>query len=316
MSLDNKIKQFEVGEGEIAKRAGYSRRFLENKGELEKFAQNLKSHFDIDVDVNDDKSFVSAIYNLQKKLGFPDVDNGRGCDGMFGPYTLKSYKSVLIKSESKDDRVEFNSNVVSPAVSGEQESLAEVKTEETVFVGDSLTVLMKPGIEGSVQLSKGGKQTGWMRKELSRFLAERAKGSYQNVKRIVILGGFNDLTSLKSLDSIKENLSAMFSEAQAVGISVVACTIPEWDYEGGLRIFKRDFAKHGWSGGVYPLSALELERRTAQLNEWIKKQNVKVVDLFEGMKDRKKYPRGDFVHLYGKGAKAMAELIKKEAQIV
>lgn len=46
-----------------------------------------------------------------------------------------------------------------------------------------------------------------------------------------------------------------------------------------------------------------------------KRGGVKHMDLYSGMADHNKFPRGDFVHLHGKGAKAMAQYIKQEGGI-
>lgn len=321
-------------ESTAEQRAGFTRNFLEQSGKtLAVFVEELKKPpFEITINPDDDKSLALGVFNLQKKLGFPEEDSVQGCDGKFGPFTKRAYEGRKVVSKSAGDRsglMDVASTVPAkedtvvksdkPAEEVDRNvDLGTVKISETVFVGDSLTFLMEPSLKGATKVAKGAMQTGWMVKNFNKFLAEKKSGMHSNIKRVSILGGFNDLTSLKSISSIKANLTTMYESAKSAGLTVVACTIPEWDYESGRKLFQRDFAKHGWSGGNYPLSAAELESRTKELNEWIKSQagpSVKVVDLFAEMHDRNKYKRGDFVHLYGKYAANMAALIKEKGGI-
>lgn len=320
-----------IVENTAEQRAGFTRKFLEKNGKtLADFVEELKKPpFEITINPEDDKSLALGVFNLQKKLGFPEEDNAHGCDGRFGPFTKRAYEERNVVSKSAGARsglMEDAGVSPEPAVRNERKTekvdsnldFGTVKTSETVFVGDSLTFLMGPSLKGAEKVAKGAMQTGWMVKNFNNFLAERKNGMHSNIKRVSILGGFNDLTSLKSLSSIKANLTSMYEVAKRAGLTVVACTIPEWDYESGRKTFQRDFEKHGWNGGNYPLSAEELESRTKELNEWIKSQagsGVMVVDLFAEMHDRNKYKRGDFVHLYGKHAANMAALIKEKGGI-
>lgn len=321
-------------ENTAEQRAGFTRNFLEQSGKtLAVFVEELKKPpFEITINPEDDKSLALGVFSLQKKLGFPEEDSSRGCDGKFGPFTKRAYegRNVVSKSAGARSSLMEDASVVAeertPAVKNDKKSekvdnnldLRTVKTSETVFVGDSLTFLMEPSLKGAEKVAKGAMQTGWMVKNFNNFLAEKKNGMHSNIKRVSILGGFNDLTSLKSISSITANLTTMYEAAKKAGLTVVACTIPEWDYESGRKTFQKDFEKHGWSGGNYPLSAEELESKTKELNEWIKSQagpGVKVVDLFAEMHDRNKYKRGDFVHLYGKHAANMAALIKEKGGI-
>ncbi|MCX6735029.1 MAG: hypothetical protein NTZ25_03920 [Candidatus Peregrinibacteria bacterium] len=306
-------------------RAGFTRKFLEQNGKpLASFVEELKKPpFEIIINPENDKSLALGVFNLQKKLGFSEEDNSHGCDGRLGPFTKRAYEGRTVVSKSAGDR----SGLMEESVV-ENEKKAEavdrnvdmgtVKISETVFVGDSLTFLMEPNLKGADKVAKGGMQTGWMVKNFNNFLAEKKNGMHSNIKRVSILGGFNDLTSLKSISSIKANLTSMYEAAKKADLTVVACTIPEWDYESGRKTFQRTFEKHEWSGGNYPLSVAELELKTKELNEWIKSQagsGIKVVDLFTEMHDLNKYKRGDFVHLYGKYAANMAALIKDKGGI-
>lgn len=58
--------------------------------------------------------------------------------------------------------------------------------------------------------------------------------------------------------------------SEKAGMSVVACTIPQWDIEGFLRYVKPVWKRKGWGkNGEYPLSAEELQQRTDEINQWI-----------------------------------------------
>lgn len=264
------------------------------------FVPSLKKAFEI-ADKNKDKSFIDKVGiffdSFTTEMDLLDRDK----------------KDIAVKTEDKVKAVLAEIPEVA-----KQNFFEKVKTSETLFIGDSITYLMGSSLGDSEKIVKGGKQTGWMKENFDKFLAEKAKGMHKNIKRISILGGFNDLTSLKSLDSIKANLGAMCKGATDAGLSVVLCTLPKWGYESGLEIFKRDFKKFGWNKGVYPLSVAELESRTKDLNKWIMAQSgasVTVVDLFTEMHGNNKYALGDYIHFYGKSAANVAALIKERGNI-
>ncbi|MFA7685874.1 MAG: hypothetical protein WCX95_03685, partial [Candidatus Gracilibacteria bacterium] len=81
-------------------RASYTRSYLENNGmNIEDFVKTLGSApFEISIDHKDDKSLSLGIFNLQKKLGFPETDSSKGCDGKFGAYTRKSFEQMKLQS--------------------------------------------------------------------------------------------------------------------------------------------------------------------------------------------------------------------------
>lgn len=227
---------------------------------------------------------------------------------------MVAFQELLSGKEISTDRTNLTavtsqslSQNPSVAIKGPNEGrdISTVSMNETVFIGDSLTVRMKPYIKGAAELYKGAKQTGWMRQQFDDFLKHRNQGANANMKRIVILGGINDITSLRSVEYVKANITYMINAAKAVGLEVVVCTIPKWDMDKYVPYIVRDWKRCGWK--PYPLSAKQLEDRTVELNNWILgNPNIdSAVDLYTEMSDYKKYPRADSIHPSGKGSKAM-----------
>ncbi|MFH0820513.1 MAG: hypothetical protein V1908_01940 [Candidatus Peregrinibacteria bacterium] len=85
-------------------RAKFSRNTLAEKGiDAEGFKaklQKLKVPLAKDFDFNNDRKLTQVILDLQKKLGFPQVDNPTGQDGMFGNNTFNAADEA-IKAEDR-----------------------------------------------------------------------------------------------------------------------------------------------------------------------------------------------------------------------
>lgn len=184
---------------------------------------------------------------------------------------------------------------------------------EVAFMGDSLTKGMElyKGIDGAGTFGIGGQNTGQM---LKRFEREVVGGGY---KKVVILAGVNNLTSDWTPEKVERDLKKMYEMARAADIKVVACTLPPW----GKFIENYPYKKFAVERG---LTAEKMQTRTNELNNWIRSQEGglvdKVVDLYKYMGDesdstRLKYDSGDGLHPGKKGAKLMAEIIKREAEI-
>ncbi|MFA7686123.1 MAG: hypothetical protein WCX95_04990, partial [Candidatus Gracilibacteria bacterium] len=197
-------------------------------------------------------------------------------------------------------------------------SLTEtVSLKDTVFVGDSLTVMMGNFIPGAVKAYKGAMQTGWMKTELLKVIADYKKGKHPGLKRVVIMGGFNDISSTKGSRYVINNLREMYTAAKAAGLSVVGCTIPDWDYENLQKTWVERWKKRGWGKekGVYPYTAAELEQQTLELNKWIFSQQGTLVDTavdtYNGGFERS----NDGIHRTTNGSKKMATSIMQQANI-
>jgi len=208
-------------------------------------------------------------------------------------------------------------------LASQQTRLPEVKLEDTVFVGDSLTNQMGPYIQGAEVAFKGGKQTSWMREQLDKILEEKKRGGHKNLKRIVILGGTNNLNSCKSVKSIIDDLKHMYKAAKDAGLTVVACTIPDENFDQIVERLKKRWKNRGWNGGEYPLADRDnhnltrLERNFIAVNNWIRTEADvdQVIDLSHKMANEKsRYPLSkDGVHLGN--PKKVAEYITKKANI-
>lgn len=235
----------------------------------------------------------------------------RGTDGSF--YDANG-KYIAIWEEYTFEASKTAQKAAPPAVIRESVRPTEVPLEQTVFVGDSLTVGMKGSLRGANFVAGGGKQTAWMLTHFRNFLRERIAGQYAGVKRVVIFGGVNDIASGKTPEAIQNNLSAMYSEAKAAGLDVMACTIPQWDTDAFIARYEKHGEKHRHSGA-------ELRARTEAINQWIRSQNglndgpSKIAELDHEM-DSGRYKRArDGIHLTGKASQAMAQFIAAEGKI-
>lgn len=236
----------------------------------------------------------------------------RGTNGSFydtnGKY-IAIWEGYQFEASKKSPAAAPSETAAAEAVR-ENKLLSQVALGETVFVGDSLTVGMQTALNGASFVAKGGRQTGWMLGQFRNFLRERQSGKYSGVKRVVIFGGVNDIASGKTPAQIQNNLSAMYREAKAAGLDVVACTIPKWDTDAFV-------ARHG----KRTLDAAILRERTEIVNIWIHNQ----IGLSEGPSkiayldremDTGRYKRArDGLHLTGKASRAMAKFIAKEGNI-
>ncbi len=161
----------EIVEQSAARRAAYTRRFMDANGiNMQNFIERLsKAPFNIknnesdkkDIDPNNDLILTRAIYQLQTSLQLPNEINRQGCDGMFGPYTFKRYaiaieshqKRSALRSEIKPP-VKPKTENQPPKISQPKEQLPdqphllvarnhlskEYKSSEAFIAGDSLGV--------------------------------------------------------------------------------------------------------------------------------------------------------------------------------
>lgn len=299
--LRTKIEQSAIN------RAAYTRSYLASAGmDPLDFANKLKvAPFEITVDANDDKSLALAVFDLQKKLGFPESDSAKGCDGKFGPYTKRAFESA------SDD---LSAPLITEEAPRQGNELSEnVSLNNTAFVGDSLTVGMSRFIPGAVKLYRGGMQTTWMKNQLVKLIADHKKGKYPRLKRVVIMGGINDLTNgAKGSKHVIENLRQMYIAAKDAGLSVVACTIPDWEHERLHRKWTNRWEK---KGGSYPYTASELHQQTLEINKWIFSQKGglvdTVVDTYAGNFQKSR----DGLHRTTAGSRQMARAIMSQGEI-
>lgn len=322
-----------------ARRAVYTRSFFETKGRnLDEFIENLKKEpFKIEISKDDDISLALGIFDLQKKLGFPEIDSAHGCDAMFGPYTNRIYEARLVKDVSRSNRTsQLASNIGEETLPAEEikstpEALTgEVPISQTIFAGDSIMVgaFRSGSLNGAENLSKGAQQTRWV---LDNFTAKylqivngvySLKEGFKHIKKLVVLFGVNNVTDpRKSIASICKDYREIIRRATEAGVNVALCTIPDFDTAKTANYYKGVWKKRGWHvkgdpKGHYPFSAEDLARRTNEVNDWIRaKQGITVVDLNTEMRNRAKYPRADSVHPSQKGSRAMAEYIRAQANI-
>ncbi len=312
-----------------SKRAGFTRGFLEkNNKPIAEFAEELKKKpFEITINPDDDKSLALGVFQLQKKLGFSEEDNSQGCDGKFGPYTKRAFEGRGVENRGSSARAAVMDDV-DPGGPPEEKApqprddrvektseLETVKTSETAFVGDSLTVGMArtKGLDGSSKLYKGAASTTGRLPILLNFLRDNKVAIEQKqIKKVVIFLGTNDITNfngkLDSVESINGRLAKMFANAREAGLTVVACTIAYSDLGKRVAYWKKVH------GDKYPYSVGDLEKRVNQVNDFIRSQsgnNVKVVDVYKETLDQKKYAlSGDGLHFTPSGYKALAKLIK------
>lgn len=325
-------------EASASPRADFSRRFLKGMGKsLSDFAEEIKKPpFEITVNSEDDKSLAVAIFQLQKKMGFPEKDGPRGCDGKFGPYTKRAYegfgvkKTAVSKRSAEADSAVFDSTVSNGVVYSDvarepksvdtSENFTPTKISETVFIGDSLTVGMARagGINGAIKLYKGGSSSYTRLKALNEFLASNKQAiDEKRIKKVVIAIGTNDITNfrgrLDTVEAIIGRLNSMFNNVRDAGLSLVVCTIP-------YSVLSKRLA--GWQkvhGSKYPYDLAALEQRVDQVNDFIRSQaggNIKVVDLYEATKDQSVYALGgDGLHHTSRGAAALARKIRDDGEI-
>lgn len=137
------------------------------------------------------------------------------------------------------------------------------KHKRTVFLGDSITegygvargmcwVDELPG--ESINHGISGDTTAGM---LRRFTAHvlREKPDY-----VVIMGGINDLSEGRSLQSVQENLRAMYERAEMSGITVIpaVCVMPDF-----AMLLENDWAE------FYP-GIQSLPEKLHDLADWIR----------------------------------------------
>lgn len=340
---------------------------------FDNFLQELKKEpFTITIDPEDHTSIVRGIFTLQQTLGISLIATEKkydGCDAIVGPYTYKQYLKKKKRTQSKADLKELHATLLSttPPPSAKvsiikekdntQETLQlpEAAIQKTVFIGDSLTVGMinVGGIKNSqippheiqeYRDTKGRKRTREIGTAVSGqgtgamlIALEHAKNNNEltNTQRIVIFGGVNDLASGRSIKTITDNLQAMYTIARENGISLVICTISQWDPEVFIRNWNAGAEKkhtekikngeiaEGTPPPLYPLSAEELNRRTTAVNAWICKQkqeqaypSLQVVDLNVATLDSQQFPRTkDSIHFSKDGYNNLAAYILEQGNI-
>lgn len=334
------------------KRAKYTRwHFTESGRSLDDFCADLEKRYEIEINPNDNESLALGMYKFQRMvLKFPELDDREGSDGMCGPFTLKKYEELLAKSETRSGldalRAEISAGETvsaapiaetpQPADFSRTESLAsreraprldEMPDKETAWFGDSLIVGIEKYVGDSHVFAKGGMQTNQVLQEFVKFLNAREQGHYQNVKRIVISAGVNDVASGRPFSKITANLYETYRLARLNGLEVVGCTIPPWGKKEFLLRAEKKWLKKGWLKEPFSGNPEELARRikvlddeTAEVNEWIRKQGTNgnihaVADLGREM-DFARYPRSkDQLHPTGRGSQMMAQFIAQRGNI-
>lgn len=349
-------EQFETFEAKIKhtaeKRAKYTRwHFAQTGKSLDDFCADLKKRYKIEINPNDNESLALGVYKFQRMvLKFPELDDREGSDGMCGPFTLKKYEELLARSETRSSldalRTEISAGETAPAAPiaetpqpadiSHTESLTsleraprlkEISDKETAWFGDSLTAGIEKYTGSSHIFAKGGMQTSWVLREFVKFLNAREQGHYQNVRRIVISAGVNDIASNQPFSKISANLYEIYRLARLKGLEVVACTIPPWGKKEFLLRAEKRWLQKGWLKEPFSNNPEELTRRikilddkTAKVNEWIRKQGTNgnihaVADLGRKM-DFARYPRSkDQLHPTGTGLRMMAQFIAQQGGI-
>ncbi len=343
-----------------AKRAMFTRNFLADKNPtLADLVEKLNGEpFKFNIDPTDDKNLALGVFQLQKFLGFPEVDNWGGCDGKFGPYTQRAYEGHFVSEKSgveravviDDGTVENTYKPVAiepkkPEVVDKHVDLPTVKTSETVFVGDSLTVGMAQAgmLNGCINLYKGASSTNSRLPVLKRFLQENASAIKSGLlKRVVITLGTNDITNCRgkkdAITAIIGRIFEMETLLTSKGLDVVLNTIPYSDLSKRLNGWKNVHGDKYFNDLQSSVTADELGllRKTSgsnnqalalailkfkveKVNEFIKSRagsKVKVIDLYTETLDQQKYPLStDGLHFTSSGYKAMAALIKNKGNI-
>jgi len=112
-----------------------------------------------------------------------------------------------------------------------------------------------------------------------------------------------------------ENLQSMYQAAKDAGLTVVACTIPDWDYKGIQERLVRRWRANKWGSprGVYPYSAKQLEHQTLDVNAWIKSQKGTLVDVVVDTHGTGFERSSDGIHRTAEGKKQMAKAVIREA---
>lgn len=132
-----------------------------------------------------------------------------------------------------------------------------------VFLGDSVTegygvsdstcwVAAMPGDIINHGIS-GDTTAGMLRRFIPHVIREHPD-------YVVIMGGINDLSEGRSLQSVKQNLQTMYEKAELSGICVIpaVCVMPDYD-----MVLENDWAQY------YP-GIRQLPEQLAQLAVWIR----------------------------------------------
>lgn len=84
-------------------RANYTRAYLSSNKidftELSNIATDMDSPI-TEKDFKEDTKLISWVKNIQKKIGFAEVDNATGQDGMIGPRTLREIRRYVVKNKT------------------------------------------------------------------------------------------------------------------------------------------------------------------------------------------------------------------------
>ncbi len=200
-------------------------------------------------------------------------NNGSFYDNETGAYIDVKHGDSFIASRSSLESKKYKEKIA------ELPAQPEIPLNQTLFIGDSLTVGMnsfgKLEENGAHVIAKEGRQTGAMLEEFKDFLANVQARKIPKPKRVIILGGVNDVVSGVNLNKTKRNLEKIYSLARENGISVTACT----QYRLNTEVFLQNYESR--RNRKYPFSAAELDARIDDLNDWIRAQtNVdKIVNL-------------------------------------
>ncbi len=133
-------------------RAMYTRNFFKSiKGSLDAFVDELENGpFTISIDPENDESLALGIFELQKKLGFSQKDNSRGCDGKFGPYTKEVYGDYVLEKEWVERRGVVSSDI----------AIAPLPSPEAGAPVESSGAAGAPEVSGSNDADQSGADNG------------------------------------------------------------------------------------------------------------------------------------------------------------